>query len=186
MPHIHTEPGQHDMTISAYIVRVDGDEPRALVHMHRKLGKLMQIGGHIEVDETPWQTVAHELSEESGYGLDELQILQPDAQQVEAEGVVVHPLPVLFNTHMISDTHYHSDLCFAFVATAAPMHAVADGESADLRWLTLSELKQSSINGEAAKDVAVFYEAIINRFLENYERVPASQYSIEKPQGMSL
>ncbi len=32
----------------------------------------MQVGGHIELDETPWQAVEHELREESGYTLAEL------------------------------------------------------------------------------------------------------------------
>ena len=70
MPHIHTEPDQHDMTVSAYIVRTDSAEPLCLVHMHRKIGKLAQIGGHIELNETPWQSIAHELEEESGYTLE--------------------------------------------------------------------------------------------------------------------
>ncbi len=61
MPHLHTAPNQHDMTVSIYIIHRVGDEWRCLVHMHRKLGFLMQVGGHIELDETPWQSVEHEL-----------------------------------------------------------------------------------------------------------------------------
>ena len=67
MPHIHTAPNQHDMTVSAYIILRDGEDLKCLVHLHKKVGKLMQIGGHIELDETPWQSVVHELFEESGY-----------------------------------------------------------------------------------------------------------------------
>lgn len=186
MPHIHTEPNQHDITVSAYIIRTDGVEPLGLVHMHRKFGMLLQIGGHIELDETPWATVAHELAEESGYTLEELNVLQPDAEQVVADGAVVHPVPVLMNTHKINDTHYHSDLCYAFIAHAEPRQRVAAGESQDLRWMTLAQLKQSVNDGTAARDVSDFYEAIVVRYLSKYHQVPASSYSIEKPQTESL
>ena len=66
MAHIHTQPGQHDHTASAYIIRTDLDTPRIMLHLHRKIGKYLQFGGHVELNETPWQAVVHELREESG------------------------------------------------------------------------------------------------------------------------
>jgi 8-oxo-dGTP pyrophosphatase MutT (NUDIX family) len=186
MPHIHTAPNQHDITVSAYIVRVDGTEPKVLVHMHRKFHKLLQVGGHVELDETPWASVAHELLEESGYTLEELDILQPDAERVIAEGAVVHPVPVLSNTHKIGDSHFHSDFCYAFVAKSGPHNRMAEGESEDLRWLTLAELKDAVEQGLAAHDAYIYYEAIITRYLAVYYRIPASDYSIEKPTSDSL
>jgi len=63
MAHIHTQPGQHDHTASAYIVRTDFDEPKIMLHLHRKIGKYLQFGGHVELHETPWQAVVHELRE---------------------------------------------------------------------------------------------------------------------------
>ncbi len=53
MAHIHTQPGQHDHTASAYIFRVDFDEPKLVLHLHRKINKYLQFGGHIELHETP-------------------------------------------------------------------------------------------------------------------------------------
>ncbi|MEJ0073337.1 MAG: NUDIX domain-containing protein [Candidatus Saccharibacteria bacterium] len=186
MPHIHTEPGQHDMTISAYVVRLDSGVAKVLVHMHRKFGKLFQAGGHIELDETPWKTVAHEVAEETGYALDELSVLQPTGHAVAVEGAVIHPVPVFMNTHKISDTHYHSDLCYAFVAEKLPAHKPAEGESEDIRWLTLDELRSEVEKGVAAKDVYVFYDAIVRRYLPLYTAVPASDYSLDKPADMSF
>lgn len=69
MPHIHTEPGQHDLTVSAYIVRMDLPEPAIILHKHRKLNKWLQFGGHVEPHENPWQAVQREIREESGYEL---------------------------------------------------------------------------------------------------------------------
>lgn len=180
MPHIHTEPDQHDITVSGYIVRTDTDEPRCLVHMHKKIGKLMQIGGHIELNETPWMAIAHELEEESGYQLSELDVAQYTADRVVDGNNVSHPTPFLMNTHNVGNEHYHSDLCFGFVAQDTPKNTVVDGESMDLRWLTLSELQQAARNGEALEDVCNMYAFLIEH-LDSYVLVPASSFSIGKP-----
>jgi len=182
MPHIHTEPGQHDITVSAWIFKEHDDgELRVLVHMHRKLGKLMQVGGHVEIDETPWQTLAHELSEEAGFGLGELQILQPYKTIPSVAGATVHPLPALSNTHKVSETHYHSDYGYAFIAKSEPKNAPADGESTDLRWITIDELYVAVKNGEALQDVAEIYDAILQNALPLYHRIDATLYSVKKP-----
>ena len=58
MAHIHNEPGQHDLTVSAFIINVsDKENPKILLCRHKKLGKLLQPGGHVELDENPWQAV---------------------------------------------------------------------------------------------------------------------------------
>lgn len=120
MAHIHTQPGQHDHTVTAYIVRTDSTEPKILLHMHKKLSRLLTVGGHIELDETPWQAIAHELQEESGYSLNELLVLQPKERLAGLSGVVMHPYPVVMNTHNVAPGHDHSDTGYAFVATANP------------------------------------------------------------------
>lgn len=114
MPHIHTEPGQRDMTVSAYIIRRENNQWKCLVHFHKKMQKLLQIGGHIELNETPWQAISHELAEESGYTLDDVQVLQYTGAQVEGGSNVVHPVPFAMNTHNVGNEHYHSDLCYGF------------------------------------------------------------------------
>ena len=136
MPHIHTEVGQHDHTVTAYIVRDDFETPRLLLHMHKKLGVLLAIGGHIELSETPWAAMAHEIEEEAGYTMDDLDVLQPKVRIGTYSDVVVHPQPLVMNTHDITADHFHSDTSYAFVAHGEPTGELGDGESADLRWLT--------------------------------------------------
>ena len=181
MPHIHTGQGQHDITTSAWIFRKDADKLRVLVHMHRKNGKLMQIGGHVELDETPWQTLAHEIPEESGYGLDELKILQPLADIPKISGATVHPVPVLSNTHLVGNGHYHSDYCYAFMADDVPQALPAEGESHDLRWLTPDELRDEAAKGVALKDVSEIYDFIIGQIIPVYYQIEASLYATDKP-----
>ena len=177
MPHIHTTPGQHDHTAGAFIVRTDGSEPRALLHMHRKLGKLLQVGGHTELEETPWQTIAHELSEESGYRLDELQVLQPVARIKSLPTGKLHPYPVVVNTHTISPDHFHTEIAFAFAATGDPAGHIADGESSDLRWLTSSELDALDAS-EVYLDVKAIYKFMFEECLNNWERVATSSFEL--------
>lgn len=189
MAHIHTGPGQHDMTVSGYIIRQREDGAwLCLVHMHRKIGKLMQIGGHIELQETPWQAVAHELYEESGYSLAELMVLQFTTDSVEASGNVTHPVPFTVNTHRVGGleaTHYHSDLCFGFVAQAAPIGSVAATESTDLRWLTVAELKIAAESGQLVKDVYLIYTFLLSH-IGLYAQVPSTSFSLEEPKNIGM
>ena len=181
MPHIHTKPGEHDMTVSAYIVRMQDDVPLVLVHMHRKFQKLMQCGGHIELNESPWASVAHELLEETGYRLDELSVLQPTSKPINLDSAIVHPVPVSMKTHRVNGDHLHSDLVYAFVAGSVQQRMPAEGESEDLRWLSIDELREEVAKGNALHDVFRIYESIVHEYLEDFEWLPASDYEVADP-----
>lgn len=143
MPHIHTKPGEHDVTVSMAIIRIVNGRPHILLHLHRKLNVLMLAGGHIELNENPWQTVTHELLEETGYEMAQLKILQPNLPPVQLTGVTVHPLPfAVITVDASSDgSHMHDDLNYAFLATDEPLTHPTEGESQDLRWLSLDDLR---------------------------------------------
>jgi 8-oxo-dGTP diphosphatase len=75
MAHIHIGENEIDLTVSAFIVRKFPDDSwRLLVHRHKKLGKLLQKGGRVELNETPWEAITHELEEESGYDIANLRV----------------------------------------------------------------------------------------------------------------
>jgi 8-oxo-dGTP pyrophosphatase MutT (NUDIX family) len=143
MPHLHTEPGQHDHTASAYIVRTDGPEPTVMLHEHKKLGILLQFGGHIELDETPWQGLVRELDEEVGYQIDQLAVLQPRVRfSQKFHTAMQHPLPFDFNTHLFKAglEHFHSDTAYALVANVPPRGQINPGESAAIHQYTAAQL----------------------------------------------
>jgi hypothetical protein len=145
MPHIHTDPGQHDLTASAYVVRLDTPEPTLMLHMHKKLHRYMQFGGHVELHETPWQAVIHELAEESGYELTQLKLLQPKIRLRSFSDALLHPMPISLQTHQFGDAdHYHTDTAFAFVTDEPPKHAIKEGESTEFKYFTLHELRTVS------------------------------------------
>lgn len=140
MAHIHTQSGQHDHTASAVIIREDGPVPRVMLHRHKKAGVYMQFGGHIELDETPWHAITHEIAEESGYDMEQLTLLQPNDRIRSLNHSTVHPQPVVVNTHQISDEHSHIDSIYAFVTSQEPAHDVGAEESSDFCLLSRQEL----------------------------------------------
>lgn len=181
MPHIHTELGQHDATVSAYIVRQREDgEWLCLVHMHRKIDMLMQAGGHIELDQTPWQAMATELKDETGYDIADIAILQWSLPPTISRAVT-HPQPLLMNTHKAGEGHFHSDTCYGFIARNEPPQAMADGESDDLRWLTIKELKILAAQGDVLQDVAEIYAYLLDSRASMIE-MPATNFSLAKPE----
>jgi 8-oxo-dGTP pyrophosphatase MutT (NUDIX family) len=146
MTHIHQGEGEKDFTASAFIIRSDFDEPKVMLHMHKKLGKYMQFGGHVELHENPWQTLIHETQEESGYELSQLTLLQPADRIKSLTGAVVHPQPICINTHPFNDPngnlidHQHIDLEYAFVTDQEPLHPVAKDESQEFALFTREEI----------------------------------------------
>lgn len=180
MPHIHTQPGQHDITTSAFIIRMINDVPHMLLHLHKKHGKLLQPGGHVELHETPWQAIAHELEEETGYSLDELDILQPSGMITSLPGIVMHPVPSTLNTHRIDnqqEAHYHTDMAFTFVAAAPPTRKPQEGESQDLRWLTLGDI-DSLDDSEIYPDTVELCRHAFVVTLQDWPQIPAKSFSV--------
>jgi len=183
MPHIHTGKDQHDLTVTAYIVRTSSAEPEALLHMHKKHHVLLPVGGHVELNETPWQAVAHELEEESGYKLDQLNVLQPVSRLKHMSKAVQHPVPVSMNTHYIAEDHFHTDIEYAFVTTSAPTAMIGDGESTDLRWLTKKELNELDASEifDSTKEV---YNFIFDEVVPNWESVSTRDFTLEYPENL--
>jgi 8-oxo-dGTP pyrophosphatase MutT (NUDIX family) len=176
MAHIHTEPGQYDHTVSAFIIRTDSSEPKVMLHLHKKHGTYLQFGGHIELDETPWQAITHELVEEAGYDLDQLSILQPAKRLTHlSNDAIVHPHPVSHNTHIFNDNHAHIDITYVMIASSIPRHKPAEDESTDIRLFTRSELLALS-NEQILENVREIALYILDEIFGYWEEVPTSAF----------
>jgi 8-oxo-dGTP diphosphatase len=177
MGHLHTEPDQHDYTVGAYIVRLDTDEPKVLLHLHRKMQKLLPLGGHTELNETPWQSVAREIKEESGYLLSQLKVLQPKQRIESLSDIIVHPQPVVVTDQDVSSDHFHTDLAYAFTVDGEPMGTSDDGESNDFRWLTKSQLEKLMV-AEVFPNTREIYDFILDKCISDWDEVPTDKYEI--------
>lgn len=178
MPHINTAPGEHDATVSFFILRTDFDKPRLTYHVHRKTGKLSMFGGHVEKGESPWQSALHEITEESGYDHEQLTILQPPVRLRSLTGGVVHPAPVVSTTARFpgDPPHFHSDLLYALVADGPPAGTPAEGESTDIRLYTLDELAEIP-----SQDIVEMWREVGRYILIDvygaWEEVPLSEFA---------
>jgi len=182
MPHIHNEKNQHDLTVTAFVIRIGTPEPVALLHMHTKQKVLLPVGGHVELDETPWQAISHELAEESGYQLDQLHILQPISRIKTMTKVVQHPYPLSMITHDLPLEHYHTDIEYGFVTSENPRLKIGKEESGDIRWLTkkeLSDLPSSMI----FDNIRETYNFLFTEALNNWDKVDTSNFLLEFPKN---
>ena len=93
--------------------------PRGTVlHRHRRLGRWMQPGGHIDAGEAPWQAALREAEEETG-----LPVSHPPGG----------PLLLHLDTHAAAEGHTHLDLRYLLLAPSADPRP-HEGESPDAGW----------------------------------------------------
>jgi 8-oxo-dGTP pyrophosphatase MutT (NUDIX family) len=118
------EPGH--FTASAFVV--DPSHERVLLIHHRKLGRWLQPGGHIEVEDADFLAAARrEVREE--VGLDALEPVQPGIFDVD-----VHRIPPLGD----EPGHEHFDL--RVLLRARTEHFSAGAEVNDARWFEFSRV----------------------------------------------
>ena len=126
-----TNGGGH-ITASAWIV----DPPRAHVVLldHRKLGRWLQLGGHVDGDVDVRRAALREAREESG--LRSLRVLGETLYDVD-----VHRIPARGR----EVEHDHYDLRFAFEADPwEPL--LRNDEAHDLRWIALIDIERYAID----------------------------------------
>ncbi len=135
MPHIHEK---IDFTASVFIVQ-DG---KVLLHMHKKLGKWLQPGGHIELDEDPNQAAIREAKEETG--LDVALVGAPRIPELAGHQHDIIP-PKFLNRHPYNADHEHVDLTY-FATVIGGELTPEDG--VEVRWFTKQELEERVIEIE--------------------------------------
>jgi len=141
MAHIHTGEGHHDHTSTALIVRYGGETPKIILHIHKEVGTLLPFGGHIELNENPWQCLVREIREESGYEIGQLKIFQPKNSVKKLGKIKIHPLPFMYVTYEYKTVpHFHTDSKYLFVTSESPKHRPASGESEIIKSFSKQEI----------------------------------------------
>lgn len=179
MGHINREPGENDITASIYVVRVDGPEPRLVMHNHKLIKKFLQFGGHVEPDQNLWQAAVIELDQESGYTVDQLKVLQPAIRIKSMDGVVMHPIPLNPVTHPFPGIdHFHTDIAFAVMTDEPPRHEINEGESKEVVLLTADELRAlpSEQIPDNVRTIGLF---VLEEVIGGWEPVDASEFALQ-------
>lgn len=181
MGHIHTSAGDHDPTASAYIVRLDTPKPSLMLHRHKKLGVWLQFGGHVEIRENPWQAIAHELLEESGYDLSQMNVLQPVHRIKSMAGVVLRPIPIAPLSHKFPGLdHFHNDEGYGFTTNQTPRHKPDVTESDTFQCFSVDGLLAIP-SSEIPRNVIEIGVFLLTEALVHWEQVPAIEWSLKTP-----
>lgn len=131
----HFKPGH--FTASCYII--DG-EGRLLLHHHRRLERWLQMGGHVETNETTARAALREGSEESG--LRDLELAFDGIFDLD-----IHGIPAAKG----EPDHDHFDVRY-LARTAAPETISMDrAESNGLAWVTLERAAELMAGSESLR-----------------------------------
>lgn len=113
------------LTASALVIAEDGK--RFLLHLHRKLGRWLQFGGHCDGDGNLVHVAWREAVEESGIGN---LAIAPEIVDVD-----IHRIP----THETVPEHLHLDVRFLVHAPTGAVPRISE-ESDEIRWFSPGEL----------------------------------------------
>lgn len=116
--------GPVHVTASAVVVGRRG----TVLHRHRKLGRWMQPGGHVDPGETPPEAALRESEEETG-----LAVAHPPGG----------PRLIHLDVHRAAGGHTHLDLRYLLLGPDADPHP-APGESPDARWYDWPEAEATA------------------------------------------
>ena len=129
MAHIHEK---IDFTVAIFVVQ----DAKVLVIHHRKLGKWLPLGGHIELDEDPEMAALREAREESGLEV-ELIGERPPTTEPGTRALIA---PRFLDIHRINETHEHIGMIY-WARPKGGKLALAPEEHHAIRWCSLSELE---------------------------------------------
>jgi 8-oxo-dGTP pyrophosphatase MutT (NUDIX family) len=157
---------QRHFTATAFVV---DSRKRSLLLWHKRLGRWMPPGGHVENDETPEETARRECKEETAL---DVEIIGEATTDLFAgnphEGLMLKkPIAMLLENIPASpargeSAHQHMD----FLYLARPLNenqvlTLAEEEGRELRWFTKQEIEALNEETEIFANVKAYIVSIL-------------------------
>lgn len=134
MPHIHEK---IDFTASVYIVNGDA----VFLHLHKKTGHWLPVGGHVEPGEDPNETALREVREEAGLDIE----LVGDRSYFGEDKKERDLLPPRFlNRHFFKLGEAHEHVDFTYFARSKNRDARPE-EDTEYKWFTKEDLERADL-----------------------------------------
>jgi len=126
---------------------------KVLLHLHKKLGLWLPVGGHIDHDELPEEAALREIKEESGL---DVELYNPDQRiKINDAKQLIRPMHILLED--INQFHQHID--FIYFAKANTFQVSSqDGETDNLKWFSSDEIQK--LDGVPENTKALSLEAL--------------------------
>jgi len=108
-----------------------------LLIKHKKLGKWMQPGGHVEENEDPEECAIREVKEETGLDVELI------GNRLPRDGDFICPLALQKN--MINEEHMHMDFVYE-ARVIGGMEHINNLETDGMKWFILEEICNKDFN----------------------------------------
>lgn len=134
--------------VSVYVFNPDTE--KFLLVKHKKLGKWVQPGGHIELNEDPEEAAIRETFEETGLHVKLM------GEHYPRETDFIKPLALQRNA--VKPDHIHVDIVYMAIPTDEGSLSINEKETDGLKWFSLEEILDDDF--ETFDDVKVWCKEI--------------------------
>lgn len=159
---------QRHFTATAFVI---DSQHRVLLLWHKRLGRWMPPGGHVDENETPEDAAKRECKEETNLDVEIVAEQQTNlfAQNPEEGRMLKKPIAVLLENIPESrernePAHQHMD----FVYLARPLNEdqaeeLAKGETEGMRWFTKEDIERLDESTEIFGNVKRYIQTVMTR-----------------------
>jgi ADP-ribose pyrophosphatase YjhB (NUDIX family) len=137
---------------TVYIVR----DKKVLLTFNKKVNKFIPLGGHIEQNELPCDSVIREAKEESGFDIKLIDFSEWQHKNL--------PQNLSIQLDIIKPDHHHINISYIGIITSGEQLSQSD-EGTELKWFSEEELIGSDEVFNNAKELALKAIKIVS---ENY------------------